>query len=410
MPDRQRLRGILAVAAGVLMLAALLAGPRPVLAQDADSFTVRDVAEDVTADNVNLARQQAFAKGQRDAFDRLMQRFTTPEEAAHIPQVTDTELDDLVLDVGVDQEKRSNVRYIAMLSVRFKADGVRELLHNANIAYVEWRGRPVAVLPVIKTDNGPILWEANNPWRDAWKSPAAQGLVPLKVPPPPPVSQMPDDALQAATAGPDTISTFAARYNTQDVIVAVAVIGKTDDGNATLDVTVNGVGPLASAIAGAKNWKADGGETLPALLQQAVTDLTAAINAAFKTDNMMPAGDAASLSVMVPLSGLPQWTQVREKLARTPAIRSWEVGAISQSSASLVLHYVGPQPQLEGTLVQNGLVLSWADDHWVLQVAMAKPASTNPPPAATAPPAANPPPVPPAVLPSDSAAPAQTNP
>ncbi len=136
MPDRQRQWGIPAIVVGLLMLAALSLGTRPAAAQDAASFTVRDVQVDVTADNVNVARQQAFAKGQRDAFDRLMQRFTTSEDAAHIPQLSDTELEDLVLDVGVDQEKRSTVRYIATLSVRFKIDGVHKLLHDANIATV----------------------------------------------------------------------------------------------------------------------------------------------------------------------------------------------------------------------------------------------------------------------------------
>lgn len=378
MPDRWRLWRDAALFVGAALLAARLLGATPAAAQDDGSFTVRDVEVDVTADNVNLARQQAFAKGQRDAFDRLMQRFTTPEEAAHLPELSDAQLDDLVLDVGVDQEKRSNVRYIATLSVRFKPDAIKALLHGAGIAYLEWRGPPVAVLPVLKTDSGPVLWEAANPWRDAWKSSAAQGLVPLVVPRPPPAAQAPDDALEAATAGPEILSAFAARFATQDLIVAVGVIGRTDDGRATLDVTVSGVGPLAGAIAGARNWQADASESLEALLRRAVAELATAVNAAYKTDNLLPSGEAQTLAVMVPLNGLGDWTQLREKLARTPAIRSWEIGAISKSSASLVLHYVGAQAQLEGTLVQNGLVLSWADDHWQLQLVQPKPGAANP--------------------------------
>jgi hypothetical protein len=415
MPDRQRLWGF-PVLSGLMLLAALLLGAAPVYAQDAASFTVHDVRVDVTADNVNLARQQAFAKGQRDALDQLVQRFTTPEAAAHLPQLTDTQVEDLVLDVGVDQEKRSNVRYIATLSVRFKSDGIRQLLRDANVAMVEWRGRPVAVLPVLKTDNGPLLWEAVNPWRDAWKSSAAQGLVPLVVPQPPSAAQASEDALQAATAGPDTLNAFAARYNTQDVLVVIGVVGKTDDGHATLDVTVNGIGALAATVAGTKNWLGGDNETVDSVMHRAVIDIAAAVNAAYKADATVPAGDATTLSVMAPIDGLPGWTQMREKLARTPAVRSYEVGAISQSSASLVLHYVGQQQQLESMLVQNGLVLSWADDHWVLQVAIAKPtgtaASARTQPAA-APDAASQAPdgtAPPSSSSSPASAPATTNP
>lgn len=224
---------------------------------------------------------------------------------------------------------------------------------------------------------GPLLWESPNPWRDAWKSSAAQGLVPLTVPPSPSAGQAPDDALQAATAGPDILSALAARFATQDLLVATGVVGRTDDGRATLDVTLAGVGPLAAAVAGTRSWQGDAGEPLDALMRRAVGEIAAAVNTAYKTDNAVPAGDTASLSVMVTIGGLSDWTNLREKLTRTPAVRSWEVGAISRTSASLVLHYVGDQQQLEAALVQNGLVLSWAEDHWLLQVALAKPASVG---------------------------------
>jgi hypothetical protein len=326
MPDRRRkLSGARRATGAIVGLALGLAlglgtAACPALADEADSFTVRDVQVDVTAENVNVARQQAFAKGQRDALDRLVQRFTTPDEAARLPVASDADLDDMVLDVGVDQEKRSTVRYIATLSVRFKPDAVRRMLKAAGVSFVEWRGPPMAILPVLKTDSGPILWENPNPWRDAWKSSAAQGLVPLVVPAPPPAGQAPDDALQAATAGPDILA---------------------------------------------------------ALMRRAVGEIAAAVNTAYKTDNAVPAGEASSLSVMVPLGGLSDWTALREKLTRTPAVRGWEVGAISRTSASLVLHYVGDQQQLEAALVQNGLVLSWAEDHWLLQVALTKPAAVS---------------------------------
>ena len=353
-------------------------GSGPAWAQDADSFTVHDVGVDVTAENVSVAQKEAFASGQRDAFDRLIQRFTTADEASHIPAVTPDALDNLVLDVGVDQEKRSTVRYIATLSVRFKSEAIRKLLRDAGIAYTEWRGKPMLVLPVLKTDIGPLLWEPGNAWRNAWKGGAAQGLVPLVVPSPPASGQAPDDALQAATAGPETLTAFAARFDAQDLLVATGVIGRTDDGRATFDVTLAGTGPLAGAVAGARNWQGEAGEALEALLHRAVIDLAAVINDAYKRDNMLPTGDAESLSVMVPVSGLADWTQLRNRLTRTPAVRGWEVGAMSQTSASLVLHFVGAQQQLEAALVQNGLVLSWADDHWVLQTAQGKPAEKTP--------------------------------
>jgi hypothetical protein len=371
MPLRRRFPRLAALLAAALVsiMAAAPAG-----AVDDDSYTVHDVHVDVTAENVNVARQQGFAKGQRDAFDALIQRFTTPEEAAHLPPVKDDQLDELVLDVGVDQEKRSTVRYIATLSVRFKPDEIRRLLRDAGIAYTEWRGRPLVVLPVLKTDNGPLLWESGNGWANAWKGGAAQGLVPIVVPAPPPSAQAPDDALQAATAGPDTLAAFATRFETQDLVVAAGVIGRTDDGRATFDVTLTGAGPLAAAMAGTRSWQGEAGEALEAVLRRAVTDIAATANDDYKRDNMLPTGETQSLAVSVPIGGLADWEQLRARLIRTTAVRSWEVAALSQTSAALVLHFLGAQQQLEAAMVQNGLVLSWADDHWVLQTQQTKPA------------------------------------
>ena len=76
---------------------------------------------------------------------------------------------------------------------------------------------------------------------------------------------------------------------------------------------------------------------------------------------------------MVPLSGLDDWLAIRDRLTRSTPVRTYEVAAISKAEAALVLHYVGEQQQLESVFQQNGLVLSWASDHWILQSIVPKP-------------------------------------
>lgn len=366
-------------ALALILAAAVLAPLAVARAQVPDGFTVRDVGVDVTADNVNIARQQAFADGQREAFQTLLKRLTVQSDWPRLPQVSDDDLNNLVLDVGVDSEKRSSVRYIATLSVRFKPEAVRRLLRDAGIPYVEWRGRPVFVLPVLKTDNGPVLWEEANPWRAAWKSGAAQGLVPLAVPPSPPAGQGAADALQAATPNPDVLNGFVQRLGAQDLLIAVATLApQPDSKTVNLDVVLSGTGPIAGTASGTRSYQGQAGETADAVMHRAVEDIAAAINDTYKSGNLLQFDHPATLHVTAPLSGLPDWIALREKLARSTPVRSYEVSSISQSSASLTLDYVGDQSQLSAVLMQNGLVLSWQEDHWVLQNVVAKPGSTTP--------------------------------
>ena len=94
----------------VLAILFILCLAGPVRAQTADPFTVANVQVDVRAENVNLARDRALLDGQREAYQTLMQRLTAATDWNRLPKVTDSELEDRVLDVGIDQEKRSTVR------------------------------------------------------------------------------------------------------------------------------------------------------------------------------------------------------------------------------------------------------------------------------------------------------------
>ncbi len=355
-----------------IFVVTLLFVPAAARAQLADTYTVRDIQVDTRDQNVNLARDRALMEGQREAYQTLMQRLTAPADWPRLPKISDAELQDIVIDVGIDQEKRSTVRYLATLSVRFKPDAIRRLLRSANIAYAEWRGRPVVVLPVLQGDSGPVPAEAPNPWRDAWKSSAAQGVVPFYVP----TAEQTDGtvaAAQAATGAPEVLASLGQRFNAQDQVIAVAVPQRLEGGNAKLDVSIVGSGPVGGLLSGSRSYVGEAGETLDMLFRRAVADIAKTANDGWKSGNLLQYDRSASLAVMVPINGFEDWLALRDRLTRSTPVRSYEVAALSKSEAALVLHYVGDQQQLEAVFVQNGLALTWADDHWVLQTAAARP-------------------------------------
>ena len=370
MPYSRRIPGTGIFAALLFLVVGLSAGFAS--AQTTDPFTVRNVSVDISAENVGVARDRALVAGQRQALDILLQRLTVAADWPRLPKLSDSELENAVLDVGIDQEKSSAVRYLAGLSVRFKPDVIRRLLRTANIAYSEWRGRPVVVLPVYQSENGPLLSESPNPWRDAWRNGAAQGVVPLSVPS---LEQTEGtvSAAQALSGGPEILATVAQRFNTQDVLLASAVPVRQDGGKMKVDVVLSGIGPVATPLNGPRSYDGDVGETLDMVLRRAVEDISKTANDNWKAGNLLQFDRQSALPVMVPLSGLDDWLAIRDRLTRSTPVRTYEVAAISKAEAALVLHYVGEQQQLESVFQQNGLVLSWASDHWILQSIVPKP-------------------------------------
>lgn len=355
---------VLAAAITLAPATAVLTMPRAAFAQQADAFTVRNVPVDVSAANPVQAREQAFNEGQKLAYRKLMERLVAPADLARLPTPSTQQVVLLVRDVAVEQEKASAVRYIATLSVRFKPDAIRRLLRDAGVAYAETRNRPVVVLPVYKeTAAGKAaLFEPGNPWRAAWSQRSGGNLVNLVAPGDQPEFQS-LDADSAVAGDAAKLAPLAQRYNTQDLLVAVAT---PDQGGLT--VRLIPIGPTVPKTAwDSRQFAPQPGEDLPALMKRAADEVAAAVDDGYRKENTLKYDRAATLAAKVPLGGLNDWMTVRERLARAPVVRGYEIESISRSEANVVLHFVGDQQQLESVLAQHGLGLTWGDGRWVMQ-------------------------------------------
>ena len=383
-------------------------------ARAADLYTVGGIAEDVTADNANVARQRAFAKARTDGYALLIARLTLPADATRLSRPSEADLDNLVLSIVVQQEKRSSVRYIATLAVRFKGDQVKALLSAANITVPEWSGKPVTVIPVLQAAAGPQLWEPANDFAKAWA--AVDVVVPFAVPKAPAggdASGLPD-AVTAAGGGEPALDLFSQRYGSDNTLVVVATpqippnqpvpSPGVQPPTPGLLVTIAARGPAVQGVAGTRNYLPNPGETLPQLLARAANDIAGTVSESFKSGAVSAApatplalplaaqngtapgatdtpplpgtsGGAGTLAVTAPFDGISDWVQLRRKLGATNnVVKGYQVAALARNGASLVLSYAGDQNALQSALMAGGMVLSWQGDHWVLQNVQARPA------------------------------------
>jgi hypothetical protein len=353
-----------------LLLFVLLLAPGLAQADGGDGFSVRNIVEEVHDENPTLARDHALILGQREAYLQLMQRLTASADWPRLPRLDDATLQDLVQDVGIDQEKMSSVRLLVTLSVRFKPEAVRHLLRAYGIAYAEWRGHPLVLIPLWQNDQAAVYAESANPWRDLWRGGAARGLVPVLVP----SADALDGLTAAALTTPDEgqLAELSQLLASPDILVVLAQTSKNEQGQNKLDLTLTGFGPLAAQMTGQRGYGGDTGDTGDQLLQRAASDLARSLDDSWKSANLLHYDKQGSLLTLAPLKGLEDWLQLRDKLARATAVRDYAVVSLSTREASLDLHYVGEQGQLESVLMQNGLVLSWEDGHWTLRNAGAR--------------------------------------
>lgn len=343
----------------LLLVAVLMATPPAFAAHDA--FAVRGVEVDVTAANVAAAKEQALAEAQRVAFRRLIDRLTVATDTGRLPNADPTQY---VRDFAIEHERSSTVRYIASLTVRFNATAVRKLLRDAGIHYAEARPRAVVVVPVFKGKDGRmVLWDDPNPWRAAWYAQGTGGLVPVLVPQGDVIDTTTISAEQAMAFDDARLEAMAQRYRTPDVLVAAAAIAPA--GN-QIDVSLRGT-PGVPRLYEAKSFELPEGAAPDAVLRQVAAELTAAMDAAYKQGNLLQFDRAATISTLVPLSGLEEWLMVRQRLSHVTQVRRFEVVSLSRQEAALVLHIVGDQEQVRTALAGAGLALEWGDGYWLMR-------------------------------------------
>jgi hypothetical protein len=305
-----------------------------------------------------------------------------------LPQVGDPAIGNLVQGLEIAAERTSSTRYIARLTVRFKPDGVRNLLRNARIAYSETVSKPIVVIPVFEDANGRRLWGDENPWRTAWMARERQtGLVRLILP----LGDFEDIAAigaDAALAGNEAaLLALTKRYGLNDTLVAHA---RLEPGAIESEYSI-AVQMQRRGTAGVSIYS----ESFPGTsllddfnkrLDQIVEKMLVWLEQDWKRGTEQRLESAAALDVRVPLGGLGDWIALRQKLEAMGEVRRLEVLALARGEARVTLHYFGDPARLAVAMAQRDLDLKEEQGAWTIRPAGGAPAA----PAAPAPPAASP--------------------
>ena len=349
---------------GVLFLGILVFGLSAAVAPrtgsaGSDVFTVSGIDVDVTAETAAAARELAHAEGHVLAMQKLLARLLPRDELASIRELLVPEIVEFVRDFEVENERTSDVRYLARLTFRFKPDAVRNLLRTSDLLFAETQSKPVLVIAVYGPAGEALLWEDANPWARAWalRQPG-EWLVPLQVP----LGDLGDiasvDANQALSGDRVRLAALAKRYGTEDVLVTQAVLnGDAESGFATLQVGSSRIGTqqLQTMLA---SYVQEPGETLAELLTRAANGVDADVQEAWKQRNLLRPGSQRRIVVSVPIAGLDDWLEVKRRLGEVAAVQKSEITLMSRKRTEVDLTYVGDEQQLILALAQRDLSLT----------------------------------------------------
>lgn len=341
----------------VLALAAAFTAAFAAPATAADIFTVRGIHVDETAESATAARTAAQAEGQRLALAAMMKKLTLPEDWASLPTVDDATAQRAVRGFQVASEKTSSTRYIAEMIVSFQPEAVRRLLRGANIPFAETQARPAVLLAVLRRDGKLLLWEDDNPWRDAWAAlQPADELTPLILPLGDIMEISSISAEQAVSddeSARSAIENLAANYGTSEVVVADATMSA--DGSLTVKVMRKG-GPVASEPVGGNYRKQDkeDDETMKA----AAADLLSSLAVAWKRQIIVRDGKLSTLTAEADFGNLGDWETIRKGLTSTPLVQGMEVSGISSRGAEIRISHKGTTDMLALSLAQQNVELT----------------------------------------------------
>jgi Uncharacterized protein conserved in bacteria (DUF2066) len=326
---------------------------------------VQGIQVDVTADSAAEAREQAILEAQRKAFEQLVANLTGGGPA---PQLSDAQITALVQDFSITNEKSSAVRYIGTFDFRFNRARVRSVVGKIAAPSAAAPG-PVVIIPVYQSDEGQMLWDEPNPWREAWaKHASARHVVPTLVPP--------GDLEDVAAVGPEDatggdvsrLMSLARKYGAESALVALAVInsGESPLSGPSLTVTTQRYGPGGQTSPLLETFDATPEESVDDLLNRAAATVHADLQARWKQETVAATMEPAVIGVEVPITTLSDWLSVRNRLQNQQMVKEIDLVTLTREEARVNLHYVGEVSKLAEALQQDGLNLVQDGERWTL--------------------------------------------
>lgn len=312
-------------------------------AQDRGVYTITGIEVDERAATVAEAQQKAFAAAKLIGAQRLVARFTLPEDRANATDlIIDQELADrIAAAVDVEQEVAGAGRYRAQLAVVYNPAQVRTVLTQVGLPFTDSLA-PQAVLYTTGSNNLDLAWNL------AWEETPPGSLVPLTI-------------SRATGYTPDmpweVLQDELALYGTQRAIFANL---RGAQGGYRVDlVSVTPSGPRRIGVTRSA-----------ATLDDAIAAVVTRLNDDWKQNSIIRDASRTLIEATVSYTSLPEWITLRNALVQSPLVSNFKTRAISTDGAVVAFAFAGDGQRLTADLRDRGVVISAEAIGWVMSSAI----------------------------------------
>jgi len=278
----------------------------------------------------------------------MFRRMTRQQDWDKQPQLDDTQLQRLIRNFKVANERRSTTRYTADISYNFNPAAVAKVLRDASIAFAQGSAHRILLVPM-----NPQYARAS-PWTNAFIAPRfADAIVPFSLP----VSDATEAGalahLNFETATWLDIADVALRVHATE---AVLVLLQTEPRMHKLAITVKrlGVGETPMQASVELPYIQTALSTYPAAADQAMSSIAEL----WKQRAAVDYSQRGNITVDVRVASLSQWAGLQAALATVPNVTSVRVIAMDIGEARMTLGYLGSIDQLHEALSQASLQLT----------------------------------------------------
>ena len=174
-------------------------------------------------------RKNALQKSYLAGLIRYLDWITLSSKETIRKLTNSIEASTLVTSYSIENEKFSEERYSALITVNYDLQKIDNLLKEKNIKYYAGNGPKILVLPLMSFNNQLILWDDPNPWFETWiERPIDANLTDFVIPEGDVEDLIIISAEDARNLSFEKIRNLSLKYNVKQVIVAFLKIDEKD--------------------------------------------------------------------------------------------------------------------------------------------------------------------------------------
>jgi hypothetical protein len=294
-----------------------------VQAQAADPFTVAKVSVDARAESAIQAQSQAVQSGYIIAARELLNRLTLESErtARGLPPLTVSVVGPLIRGQTIDNERRSNTRYVGDLSISFNPAAVQRLLRDANLTMVTSQARERLAIPVGVTANSGLA-------TDLLSGRFEHALTPIK-------------SLTAAD--------IASLYGNEPSLADAQKLATRYGVNQVLIIRESAGGQIT-----ATDLSIDTGASARLSASGGMAGLVSRMEAEWKETSAVTSENAQTTTVSVLFESMEEWQRLQGAINNSAQVRDARLDALSKDGALMTISY-GSLDRLAAEMAQKGV-------------------------------------------------------